>query len=164
VAVAIAAVVVTLAAVFFLLYGTASLGVVISLPIVAVVGLVVGGMSLLGIPLNLLTALLMSLAIGLGVDYSAHIVHRFGDEYRKRDLYDAIEVAVRGTGGSLTGSMLTTVTGIGVLVLAITPILGQFGAVTGLSILLSYLMSVIVTPSVMVVWGQFVERRDASAA
>jgi len=141
-----------------------TLGIVNLFPIVLTVAFIAAAMRYFDIPFNALTATILSISIGLGVDYSAHIVHRFGDEYRKRDLYDAIEVAVRGTGGSLTGSMLTTVTGIGVLVLAITPILGQFGAVTGLSILLSYLMSVIVTPSVMVVWGQFVERRDASAA
>lgn len=139
-----------------------TLGLVNLFPIVLTVAFIAAAMRYFDIPLNALTATILSISIGLGVDYSAHIVHRFGDEYRERDLYDAIEVAVRGTGGSLTGSMLTTVTGIGVLVLAITPILGQFGAVTGLSILLSYLMSVIVTPSAMAVWGHAVERYEAA--
>ena len=52
--------------------------------------------------------------------------------------------------------MLTTTTGIGVLALAITPILGQFGIITGLSIFLSYATSLVVTPSVLVVWEQLV--------
>jgi len=138
-----------------------SLGLVNLFPILVTVAVLAGAMRYLDIPFNALTATILSISIGLGVDYSSHIVHRFGDEYETRDLYDAIEVAVRGTGGALTGSMLTTVTGIGVLVLAITPILGDFGSVTALSILLSYLTSVVVTPSAMAVWGHAVERRAA---
>jgi predicted RND superfamily exporter protein len=115
-------------------------------------------MRLFGIPFNSLTATILSITIGLGIDYSVHVVHRFADEYEKRDTFDALERTVRGTGGALTGSMLTTVTGIGVLVLAITPILGQFGLLTGLSILLAYLASVFVTPSVVVVWAGARER------
>ncbi|WP_435096870.1 efflux RND transporter permease subunit [Halarchaeum sp. P4] len=147
---------------YWLFEGRPTLGLVNLFPIVLTVAFIAASMRYLGISLNALTATILSISIGLGVDYSAHIVHRFGDEYGTRDLYDAIDVAVRGTGGSLTGSMLTTVTGIGVLVLAITPILGQFGAVTGLSIFLSYLMSVVVTPSAMAVWGHAVERFEAA--
>nr|WP_324603252.1 MMPL family transporter [Halarchaeum acidiphilum] len=135
-----------------------TLGLVNLFPIVVTVALLAGAMRYLGIPLNALTATVLSISIGLGVDYSSHIVHRFGDEYEERDLYDAIDVAVRGTGGALTGSMLTTVAGIGVLVLAITPILGDFGSVTALSIFISYVLSVVVTPSAMAVWGHAVER------
>ncbi len=51
--------------------------------------------------------------------------------------------------------MLTTVAGTGVLVLAITPVLGQFGLVTALSIFYSYLTAVLLTPSVIVVWQRY---------
>jgi hypothetical protein len=54
--------------------------------------------------------------------------------------------------------MLTTVTGIGVLVLAITPVLGQFGLLTGLSILYSFLASIVVLPSTLVVWARLTGR------
>jgi predicted RND superfamily exporter protein len=48
--------------------------------------------------------------------------------------------------------MLTTTTGTGVLALAITPILGQFGLVIALSVFYSFLTSILVAPSVIVVW------------
>ena len=89
------------------------------------------------------------------MDYSSHFVHRFVDEYHEEDdgdVFTALDATVRGTGGALTGSMLTTTTGIGVLALAITPILGQFGLVVALSIFFAYLTSVLLTPSVIVVW------------
>jgi len=147
-----------LVVIYRLLTGYASLGLVNLVPIVLTVAGLAGAMRLFAIPFNALTATILSITIGLGIDYSVHVVHRFADEYEQRELFDALERTVRGTGGALTGSMLTTVTGIGVLVLAITPILGQFGLLTGLSILLAYLASVFVTPSVVVVWAGARER------
>ncbi|MFB6157171.1 MAG: hypothetical protein ABEJ34_04955, partial [Haloferacaceae archaeon] len=49
--------------------------------------------------------------------------------------------------------------GLGVLVLAITPLLGQFGLLTALSILYSYLASLLVLPSTLVVWHRYRELR-----
>jgi predicted RND superfamily exporter protein len=84
------------------------------------------------------------------------MVHRFSEEYEGRvDVGDALLASVRGTGGALTGSMLTTVTGIGVLVLAITPLLGQFGFLIGISVLYSYLASLLVLPSTILVWDRY---------
>ena len=99
-----------------------------------------------------MTATVLSIAIGLGIDYSAHMTHRFVDEYSGENLDQALKSTVLGTGGALTGSMFTTAFGIGVLVVAITPILGQFGVVTAMAIVYSYLTSVVVLPSVIVVW------------
>jgi len=131
-----------------------SLGVVNLVPILVTLALLAGSMRYFGIPFNALTATILSITIGLGIDYSVHVVHRFADEYEERDLFPALERTVQGTGGALTGSMLTTVTGIGVLVLAITPILGQFGVLTGLSVLYAYLTSLFVLPPTLVAWAR----------
>lgn len=156
----IAALIVTavfLVLIYYVVEGQPSLGLVNLAPIVVSVALLAGSMRLFGIPFNALTATILSIAIGLGIDYSAHFVHRFADEYHEfdEDIFPALEETVRGTGGALTGSMLTTTTGIGVLALAITPILGQFGSVLALSIFFAYIASIVVTPSVIVVWGRF---------
>ncbi|EMA50999.1 MULTISPECIES: efflux RND transporter permease subunit [Halococcus] len=156
----IAAFVVTaifLVLIYYVIEGRPSLGLVNLAPILVSVALLAGSMRLFGIPLNALTATILSIAIGLGIDYSAHFVHRFADEYHEYDeeVLPALEETVRGTGGALTGSMLTTTTGIGVLALAITPILGQFGLVLALTIFFAYVASILVTPSVIVVWGRF---------
>ena len=50
--------------------------------------------------------------------------------------------------------MLTTAFGIGVLVLAVLSVLGQFGVLTALSVVFSYLVSVLVLPSVLVLWDR----------
>jgi predicted RND superfamily exporter protein len=142
--------------VYLVLEGSATLGVVNVVPVMVTVALVAGSMRALGIPFNSITATILAIVIGLGVDYSVHIVHRFVDERRERPLVPALERTVRGTGGALLGSMLTTVSGIGVLALAVFIAIQQFGLITGLSVFYAFLSSMIVTPSVLVVWDHYV--------
>ena len=87
---------------------------------------------------------------------AVHITHRFADEYVEEgvELYEAIDRTVAGTGGALTGSMLTTVSGMGMLVFALNPAIGAFGVLTALSVVYAYVASILVTPSVIVVWGR----------
>ncbi|WP_435362060.1 efflux RND transporter permease subunit [Haloarchaeobius sp. DFWS5] len=144
-----------LVVVYRITLGAGSLGIVNLLPIGVAIACIAGSMRYLGIPFNALTATVFSVALGLGIDYSAHVIHRVADELAETgDLFAALENTTRGTGGALTGSMLTTVCGVGVLALAITPVLGQFGLVVALSVFYSYLAAVVVTPSAVVVWAR----------
>ena len=143
--------------VYAVLEGRPSLGLVNVLPIAVTVAALASTMRYLDIPFNVLTGTSLSIAIGLGIDYSAHLLHRFVEEYDgATDVDDALVETVRGTGGALTGSMLTTVSGLGVLWLAISPILGQFGLLIALSVLYSYLSSILVLPTTLVLWDRYV--------
>jgi predicted RND superfamily exporter protein len=165
---ALAATAVFLVFAYWLFEDSPTLGVVNLVPIAVSLALLAATMRFLRVPFNALTATVLAIAIGLGVDYSAHVVHRFADEFDGVDAAAAMERTMRGTGGALTGSVLTTTTGIGVLVLAITPILGQFGLVTALAIFYSYLTSLLVTPAAVVVWRdlrvRWVDRPIGAAA
>jgi hypothetical protein len=52
--------------------------------------------------------------------------------------------------------MATTAFGIGVLTLAVLTVLGQFGILTAMSIVYSFVASLLVLPSTLVVWDRFV--------
>ncbi|KAB1196373.1 MULTISPECIES: RND family transporter [Haloferax] len=134
--------------------GRPSLALANLVPILIAVTFVAGTMRLSGISFNAFTATVLALTIGLGVDYSVHIVHRFIDERVDHDLETALDRTVRGTGGALAGSMLTTVFGLGVLVLAVLSILGQFGLLTAASIVYSFLASILVLPSALALWDR----------
>jgi predicted RND superfamily exporter protein len=151
-AIALVGTAVFLVFIYWLLEGRPSLGLVNVVPVVVTVALLAGTMRYLGIPLNAITGTMLALTIGLGVDYSVHVVHRFADEYHEAELVTALDRTVRGTGGALLGSMLTTVFGIGVLALAVFPAIGQFGILTALSIVYAFLTSLLVLPPVLVVW------------
>ena len=137
---------------YWVLEGRPSLAIVNVVPIVVTVVALVASMRALGIAFNAINGTILAIAIGIGIDYAVHVVHRFIDEYHERDLYPALQRTVVGTGGALTGSMLTTVFGIGVLVLALNPALGVFGSLISLSVLYAYLSSVFLLPSVIVLW------------
>ena len=137
--------------IYWVLEGRASLGVANVIPIVVAVVSIVATMRYLGIDFNAVNGSILAITVGLGTDYSVHVVHRFADERRERGLEPALRRTVVGTGGALTGSMLTTVAGIGVLVLALNPVIGTFGLLTATSIIYAYLASMLVLPSVLVV-------------
>jgi predicted RND superfamily exporter protein len=162
-AIALALTAVFLVVVYRLTTGRAAFGLVNLVPIVVSIACIAATMRFFGIPFNALTATVLSVALGLGIDYSAHIVHRFADEFDERgDTLDALSATARGTGGALTASVLTTAAGVGTLVLALTPVLGQFGLVIAVSVVYSYLAALVVTPSVVVVWARLT-RAEARA-
>ncbi len=132
------------------------LGLVNLFPILVTVALLLATMRAIGLPLNALTATLLSITIGVGIAYSVHITHRFIDEYNMTgDTYQSLRTTLSGTGGALTGSMLTTSIGTGALILAITPVLGNFGLLMAVSVLYSYLTAILVLPPTLFVWGRY---------
>ena len=146
--------------IFRALTGSAGLGVINLVPVAVTVATLLAVMRFLDVPLNALTATVLAITIGLGVDYAVHLTHRFHDEYEMTgELYPSIERTMRGTGGALTATVLTTALGTGVLYLAITPILGLFGLVTALSISIAYLSSILLLPACMIIHVAVSERR-----
>ena len=137
---------------YWTIEGRPSLGVVNVIPILVTIVAVVASMRALDIAFNAINGTILAIAVGIGIDYAVHVVHRFADEYHERPLYPALTRTVVGTGGALTGSMLTTVFGIGVLALALNPALGVFGVLISLSVLYAYLSSVFLLPSLLVIW------------
>jgi predicted RND superfamily exporter protein len=139
--------------IYWVLEGRASLGLANLAPIVVTVAFVGGSMRYLGFSLNAFTATVLAMTIGLGIDYSVHLTHRYIDERRLQPtVLDALSRSVYGTGGALLGSVLTTVFGIGVLVLSVFPAIGDFGLLTALSVIYAFLSSLLVLPAALVVW------------
>jgi predicted RND superfamily exporter protein len=136
--------------------GSATLGAVTLLPVVVSVAWILGTMYLVGIPFNVLTGMITSLTVGLGVAYSIHLSERYMQELERSDsVWDAMRTAVTGTGGALLGSAATTVGGFGTLAFAILPPLQQFGIITGLTIIYAFLAAVLVLPTLLVIWTKY---------
>ncbi|WP_306052489.1 efflux RND transporter permease subunit [Natronococcus wangiae] len=135
---------------------SAILGAVTLLPVALAVSWILGTMYLIGMPFNVLTGMITSLTIGLGVAYSIHVSARYTLELeRQGSVWDAMHTTVTGTGGALLGSAATTVGGFGVLAFAILPALKQFGIITALTIVYAFLASVIVLPTLLVLWTRY---------
>lgn len=135
------------------LEGRAVYGVINLVPVLVTVGLLAGSMRYFDIPLTPFNAPILSVSIGLGVDYTVHYMHRFVDEVEAgRSVHEALRITSQGTGGALTGSMLTTVCGLGTLALALIPLVAEFGVLLALGVFYAYAASLLVLPSAIVVW------------
>ncbi|WP_440990010.1 efflux RND transporter permease subunit [Haloarchaeobius baliensis] len=151
-----------LALVYRVSEGTASLGAVTVVPVAFTVTWILGSMAVLGIPFNIVTGLITSLTIGLGVDYSIHVSERFNQELAATGSIDeALVESVTGTGGALFSSAATTASGFGVLTVSLLPFLQSFGVITALTIGYSFLASVFVLPSLLALWARWHGHADA---
>ncbi|AGB37839.1 efflux RND transporter permease subunit [Natronococcus occultus] len=158
-AVTLVVILVFLTVLYWVRHRALTLGAITLAPVVAALAWLLGTMAVLDVPFNSETAVITSLAIGLGVDYSIHVAERFQDESeRQPSLSDALGATITGTGGALLGSALTTAAGFGVLALALAPPLQRFGLVTGLSIIFAFVACLTVLPCLLVVRERVLER------
>ncbi|MDG5818338.1 MMPL family transporter [Natronococcus sp. A-GB7] len=158
-AVTLVVILVFLTVLYWVRHRALTLGAITLAPVVAALAWLLGAMALLDVSFNSETAVITSLAIGLGVDYSIHVGERFQDESaRQESLRDALGATITGTGGALLGSALTTAAGFGVLALALAPPLQRFGLVTGMSIVFAFIACLTVLPCLLVVRERVLER------
>jgi len=136
------------------------LGVITMIPVALVVLWVFGTMAARGISFNVVTAMIANLAIGIGVPYTIHITLRYLEDRQRFDSRDdAVRETVRHTGGALAGSALTTAAGFGVLMTSSLKPFQQFGEVTFWAILFALLSSILVLPSLLVLWDKWHSRK-----
>ncbi len=140
-----------------------ALGLVAVGPIVLVLICVLGTMALRDIPYTLITSIITALSIGIGVDYTIHVIHRYREEFtRLRNPEKAAIQTLATTGSALLGSALTTAFGFGVLIAS--PLLAsqQFGITATITIVYSLVVSILVVLPAMVVWGAYQNMRMRS--
>ena len=140
-----------------------ALGIVAVGPIVFVLISVLGTMALLGIPYTLVTSIITALSIGIGVDYTIHVIHRYREEFtRLRSPEKAAVQTLATTGSALLGSALTTAFGFGVLIASPLLASAQFGITATITIVYSLAVSILVVLPAMVVWGAYQNMRMRS--
>ncbi len=135
--------------VLIIVYRKMLLGLIALLPVILASVWILGTMHILGFSLNVLTVTITALTIGLGVDYSIHIVERYREE-QKKNAENAVQSALHHSGSALLISAVTTILGFGVLLLSPIPAIQQFGLLTSLTIAYCFLASVLVLPVLLI--------------
>jgi uncharacterized protein len=131
-------------------------------PILCVIGWNPLAMVALGQQYSILTAVLGSMTIGVGSEYTILIMERYIEEYQKSgDRIGAIQLAVRKIGTAVTVSGLVTAAGFSALMLSSFPIISGFGLATVIVVLFSLLGAVIVMPAILTLVGGLGDRRSA---
>jgi len=111
-------------------------------PLAAGVAFMLGTMRLAGIPLNSMNIFVTAMIIGIGVDYSIHILHRH--ERSGGDFH-----AVAQTGKGVLFAALTTIFGFGSLVLSHFPGLRSMGFVAIFGTLYCALFTLTLLPALL---------------
>ena len=140
-----------------------ALGFIAVGPIVLVLIWVLGTMALLGIPYTIITSITTALSIGIGVDYTIHVIYRYREEFAKRRNPETAAIRTLATTGSaLLGSALTTALGFAVLTLSPLQSFEQFGITAAITITYALIVSILVVPPAMTVWGAYQNMRMRS--
>jgi hydrophobe/amphiphile efflux-3 (HAE3) family protein len=126
-------------------------GIYATLPIVAAITILFGFMGLTGIPLNIGTVLVASVALGIGIDYSIHVISHF-NHARKRtgDAIIAINEAIMISGKAIMINVLSVAGGFLVLIFSQMVPLQYFGLLIALSMVGSSLGALTLLPVILI--------------
>jgi len=126
--------------------------VVTVVPILLVVAWVFGYMWLRGITINVITATIAAIAVGVGIDFSTHFTVRFREEFENEpSRFPALRRAGEGTGGAILLSAITSIIGFAIMATAPTPIFSSFGELMAVMILFAVVVALLVLPSLLIV-------------
>ncbi|MBN1927507.1 MAG: MMPL family transporter [Prolixibacteraceae bacterium] len=135
-----------------LIFKNAVAGAIGSLPLVFAVICTFGIMGITGIQLNIVTALLSSISIGVGVDYTIHIFWRLKNELSEGKKYpEAISNTLRTTGRGIVINAFSVILGFAVLYFSAFPYLKMFATLIILSLLLCLLCALVLVPAICMV-------------
>jgi hypothetical protein len=118
---------------------------------VAAIIILFGMMGWLGIPLNIATVLVASVALGIGIDYSIHIISNFNYWISKgEDIYHALGDSIMVSGRAIIINVVAVTAGFLVLLFSEMVPLQYFGLLIGLSMISSSLAALTLLPVILI--------------
>ncbi len=135
-------------------------------PAVALFPIVIGITWTLGVialvlgTLNMLTAMIMVILLGLGIDFSIHIANRFAEETAAgKSIEEALRLSVAATGQGVVTGALTTAVAFYTLMLADTKGVFEFGFCSGTGVLMTLVAVLWILPAMMAWRAKRAERK-----
>ena len=126
-------------------------GVYASIPIIAAILILFGVMGLTGISLNIATVLVASVALGIGIDYSIHIISHFNHSLKEsNDLEKSVEDALTISGKAIIINVISVSAGFLVLVFSEMVPLQYFGILIAISMVSSSFGALTLLPSILI--------------
>lgn len=111
-----------------------------------------GWMGYLGIPFSSAMTGLISMLMGLGIDYGIHIIHRYEEEVEKElSVEDAVVESVTNIGVGLVIVSLTTIAGFLAMTASDLTMMRQMGEALALGIFFCFFAATLMLPPVLVV-------------
>ena len=144
----IAAVVITL--MMIILLADLRLGLWSMIPNFLPVLVGLGVMGMLDLPLDAMSILVGSIAIGVAVDDTVHFMHNFRRyQYIHQDIHLAVEKTLTSTGRAMLLTTIVLSAGFFIFTLSSMNNLISFGLITGLAIIIALLGDILLAPAMM---------------
>jgi len=134
-----------------LLTGNIKIGLLSMIPNLLPIVMVIGIMGGCGIPLDMVSLMIGSIAIGLAVDDTVHFIYNFLKYVdRTNDSHEALRQTFLSTGRAMLITTLVLSSGFFVVMFSTLIVMKGFGFFTGLCILLALLSDFVTAPAIMV--------------
>ncbi len=134
-------------------------GVYAAIPIIATIIILFGFMGVTGIPLDIATVLVASVALGIGIDYSIHIITHFSSVYRNTGKLDeAMEETIMISGKAIVINVVSVAAGFLVLIFSEMVPLQNFGLLVAMSMIGSGLGALTLLPVILILHYRRQER------
>ena len=135
---------------FLILFRSLLLSLIAIIPNMLAAAIVLGGMGLTGIPLDMMTITIASIAVGIGVDNAIHYIYRFRREFAIDNDYIAAMHRSHGSiGRAMYYTSITIIAGFSILALSNFIPSVYFGLLTGLAMLAAILGSLTLLPKLI---------------
>jgi uncharacterized protein len=122
-----------------LMFRSINAGLMGSVPIIITVTISFGLMGFLGIPLSTTTALISSIAVGIGIDYAIHFISRYRLSSQNNDNRTDIAIASMGhTGRAIAFNALVLIAGFSVLLFSVFPPNRELGGLLSLNMFTAF--------------------------
>ncbi|HEY0633932.1 MAG TPA: efflux RND transporter permease subunit, partial [Gammaproteobacteria bacterium] len=132
------------------LVGNLRMGLISMIPNLVPVFLTIGLMGWLGIPLDMFTMLIGSIAIGLAVDDTIHFMHNYRRYHHSSgDVKHAVEQTLLGAGRAMLVTSIVLSTGFFIYMFSNLNNLFAFGLLTGFTIITALVADFLLTPALM---------------
>jgi len=135
-----------------LLFRSLVAGLLAILPLGMAMLLLFGLMGYTHIELNVATAMLSSIMIGVGVDYTIHFLWRYKDERQRLEPAEAVRVTLTTSGRGIVFNALSVVVGFAVLMLSAFLPVQFFGILVVVSIGACLVGALVILPAVALVF------------
>lgn len=135
---------------FLVLFRSVSIAIIAIIPNMLAAGVVLGGMGLVGIPLDMMTITIAAITVGIGVDHAIHYIHRFKQEFSLDGNYvGAMHRSHASIGRAMYYTSITIIFGFSILALSKFIPSIYFGLLTGLAMFAAILGSLTLLPKLI---------------
>ena len=136
---------------FIFLFRSFIIALIAIFPNVLSIGVVLGFMGWVGIPLDMMTITIAAISVGIAVDNTIHYIHRFRHEFASnRNYLASMRRSHESIGYAMYYTSITIIIGFSILVLSKFIPSIYFGLLTGLAMLIALVAALTLLPQLLI--------------